>query len=86
MRVPVAQRDYAKEHRALVKKHGHQGLLAKRRKHRQARAKLGLKAGDKRQADHIRPLRHGGGNGRSNLRIVSAKANMSRPRNEKRSR
>ena len=79
---PTWQRDYKKERRALLKKQGVKGLAEKRKKHRHARAKLGLKAGDKRQADHIRPLRNGGGNTRSNLRAVSANTNFKRKRNE----
>ena len=41
----------------------------------QARRKLGLKKGDKREADHKKPLSKGGGNGRKNLRAVSRTAN-----------
>lgn len=40
-----------------------------------ARRKLGLKVGDKREVDHIKPISKGGTNCRSNLRIVSRSAN-----------
>lgn len=41
----------------------------------QARRKAGLKKGDPREVDHIRPLSKGGGNGRTNLKITSRTAN-----------
>jgi 5-methylcytosine-specific restriction endonuclease McrA len=41
-----------------------------------ARRKVGLKNGDPRQVDHKRPLSKGGGNGKANLRIVTAKTNL----------
>ena len=41
-----------------------------------ARKKLGLKVGDPRQADHKTPIINGGGNGKKNLRAVSAKTNL----------
>jgi len=47
----------------------------KRAKRKEARKKLGLKKGDPRQADHKKPLRSGGSNAKSNLRITSAKTN-----------
>lgn len=40
-----------------------------------ARRKLGLKRGDQREADHIKPMDKGGGNSRGNLRAVSRKIN-----------
>lgn len=43
-----------------------------------ARRESGLKVGDSRQADHIKPLSEGGGNGKGNVRIVSAKANANK--------
>ena len=35
---------------------------------------MGLKIGDPREVDHVRPLSKGGGNGMGNLRITSRKA------------
>ena len=40
-----------------------------------ARREAGLKVGDPREADHIKPLSEGGSNAKSNVRVVSAKAN-----------
>ena len=40
-----------------------------------ARRKLGLKRGDQREVDHIKPMDKGGGNSRGNLRAVSRKIN-----------
>lgn len=40
-----------------------------------ARRKMGLKIGDPREVDHVKPLSKGGGNGMGNLRITSRKAN-----------
>lgn len=40
-----------------------------------ARRRMGLKIGDPREVDHVRPLSKGGGNGMGNLRITSRKAN-----------
>lgn len=67
------KRDYAKEKRLYEDKH------PERKKHRAARNKArreaGLKVGDPRQADHIKPLTDGGKNNRANIRVVSAKTN-----------
>ena len=67
------KRDYKKE-RAEEKKDGD-----KRGKERamrnKARREAGLKVGDPREADHIKPLSEGGSNAKSNVRVVSAKAN-----------
>lgn len=41
-----------------------------------ARKEAGLKVGDSRQADHIRPLSEGGSNSKSNVRVVSEKTNL----------
>lgn len=53
--------------------------IAKRSKTNQARAKMekaGLvRKGDGKDVDHIKPLRSGGGNSRSNLRVVSKSRN-----------
>ncbi len=50
----------------------------------QARKESGLKVGDKRQADHIKPLSEGGSNKKSNIRIISAKANYAKETKRKR--
>mgnify|MGYP006370505805 FL=1 len=70
---PNGERDYKRE-RAQEKKNGD-----KRGKERamrnKARREAGLKVGDPREADHIKPLAEGGGNAKSNVRVVSRKVN-----------
>lgn len=41
-----------------------------------ARKEAGLKVGDSRQADHIKPLVEGGSKKKSNVRIVSKETNL----------
>lgn len=52
----------------------------KRNKERAARNKArreaGLKVGDPRQADHKKPLVEGGSKSKSNIQVISAKANL----------
>jgi hypothetical protein len=43
-----------------------------------ARSEAGLKVGDSRQADHIKPLTEGGAKKKSNVRVVSAKTNLNK--------
>ena len=66
------KRNYRKEYDSY---HGTAAQRRRRSLRNQARRKLGLKKGDKREADHKRPLSKGGGNGRKNLRAVSRTAN-----------
>ena len=47
----------------------------KRSNNNKARKKLGLKVGDPRDADHIKPQRSGGSNAKSNLRAVHQSKN-----------
>jgi len=49
-----------------------------------ARKKMGLKVGDPRQVDHVKTLKNGGSNSRSNLRVVSAKTNLTKEARRKR--
>ena len=44
-----------------------------------ARARAGLKVGDSREVDHVRPLARGGSNAKSNTRVVSRHFNRRRP-------
>lgn len=68
------KRDYQKE-KAFDHKNG--GKRIKERALRnKARKEAGLKVGDSRQADHIRPLSEGGSNSKSNVRVVSEKTNL----------
>lgn len=67
------KRDYKRE-RAWEKENGDK--RGKERSMRnKARREAGLKVGDPREADHIRPLSEGGSNNKSNVRVVSSKTN-----------
>ena len=70
-------RNYRKEYDSYHKKKKQRVNRSKRNK---ARRELGLSKGDGMHADHKRPLAKGGGNGRSNVRKLSAKKNLSRKR------
>lgn len=45
-----------------------------------ARRDMGLKKGDPREVDHVKPLSKGGSNRRSNLRVTSRTANRRKGR------
>lgn len=66
------KRNYKKEY-----KNYHSKPIQKKRRaaRNKARRIMGLKRGDKREVDHIKPLSKGGSNSKSNLRIVSRKTN-----------
>lgn len=64
------KRDFVKER--LAEKPARKKARAARNK---ARRKMGLKVGDPRVVDHKKELSKGGGNGKSNLRVVSKKTN-----------
>ncbi len=51
-----------------------------------ARKEAGLKVGDPRQADHKKPLDSGGSTKKSNVRVISAKANADKEVKRKRSK
>ncbi len=75
------KRDYKKE---LAWEHNHAKNRVKDRAARnKARKESGLKVGDPRQADHIKPLTEGGSNKKSNVRVVSAKTNLKKEANRK---
>lgn len=65
-------RDYKKEYRTY---HGTAKQRHNRSLRNQARRKAGLKRGDPREADHIKPLSKGGSNARSNIRAISQASN-----------
>lgn len=70
------RRDYKKE---LTWEHQEKPSRVKdRAKRNQARKTVGLKVGDSRQVDHKRPLNNGGSNKKSNLRVISAKTNLTK--------
>lgn len=66
------KRDYRKEYREYHSKLEQKRNRAKRNK---ARKEMGLKVGDPREVDHIKPLSKGGSNDISNLRAVSRTTN-----------
>lgn len=66
------KRNYKKEYRDY---HSKPEQRKNRSKRNQARRKMGLKVGDKREVDHKKPLSKGGSNRRSNLRVVSRTTN-----------
>ena len=65
-------RDYKKEY---TEYHSNPEQRKNRSNRNQARRKLGLKVGDPREADHIKPIDKGGSNSKGNLRAVSRKIN-----------
>ena len=76
------KRDYQKE-----KEWDHKnGRLKDRAKRNAARREAGLKVGDPRQADHKKPLSQGGSNKKSNIQVISAKANAAKEVKRKRSK
>lgn len=68
------KRDYQREKQW---DHTHKGgkRLKDRAARNKARREAGLKKGDPREADHIKPLSEGGSNSKKNVRVVSAKIN-----------
>ncbi len=68
------KRDYKKE--LSWEKTSKPGRVKDRAKRNSARKAVGLKVGDSRQVDHKRPLKSGGSNKKTNLRVVSAKTNL----------
>ena len=70
-------RNYKKEYSTY---HSKKKQRVNRSKRNKARRTLGLKKGDGMHADHKKPLSKGGGNGKSNIRKVKSKTNLSRKR------
>ena len=68
----MPERNYKKEYREF---HGKPKQIKLRGKRNQARAVLGLLAGDPREVDHKNPFSKGGSNKRNNLRAVSRSTN-----------
>lgn len=70
------ERDYRKEYDEYHAKPEQKKNRAKRNKARNDMKKSGkVKKGDGKEVDHIKPLSKGGGNGSSNLRVVTQKTN-----------
>lgn len=76
------KRDYKKE-RAWEKANG-DSRGKDRAARNKARREAGLKVGDPRVADHIKELDRGGSTSKSNVRIISAKANAQKEIRRKR--
>lgn len=70
------KRDYKKE--LNWEKSSKPSRVKDRAKRNAARREMGLKVGDSRQVDHKRPLGKGGSNSKKNLRVVSAKTNLTK--------
>ncbi len=70
------RRDYKKE--LSWEKTEKPSRVKDRAKRNAARKAVGLKVGDSRQVDHKRPLKSGGSNKKTNLRVVSAKTNLTK--------
>ena len=68
----MKKRDYKKEYKDF---HGTKEQKTNRALRNSARKTAGLKVGDKREADHKKPLSKGGTNSKKNIRIVSRKTN-----------
>lgn len=66
------KRDYKKEYREYGGKPEH---IKERSERNKARRMMGLKVGDPREVDHIKPLSKGGSNSKRNLRVVSRTTN-----------
>lgn len=69
---PAKPRNYGKEYRQF---HGKPKQIKARAARNQARRKMGLKPGDKREVDHKNPLSKGGTNNKRNLRVVTRATN-----------
>ena len=75
------KRDYKKE--LQWEKKNKPNRVKDRAARNSARSKMGLKVGDPRHVDHVKPLDSGGSTGKSNLRVVSAKTNLQKEANIK---
>ena len=77
--IMATKRDYKKEYANYHGKPEQKKARAARNKARAARNKarkeMGLKQGDPREVDHIKPLSKGGSSAKSNLRVVSRTTN-----------
>ena len=70
--MPEKKRNYKKEYRDY---HGKSRQKKARAIRNKARKQAGLRRGDSREVDHIKPLSKGGSNSKKNTRIVSRKTN-----------
>lgn len=75
------QRDYQKENEYKSRPDQIKKRVARNKARRMLEREGLVKKGDKKHVDHKKPLSKGGSNSRSNLRVRSASANSSYPRN-----
>jgi hypothetical protein len=68
----MKKRDYRKEY---LRDHASREAKKNRAARNKARRESGLRKGDPREVDHIRPLSKGGSNGKGNRRVVSRGVN-----------
>ena len=68
------KRDYKKE--LAWEKKNKPNRVKERAARNKARKEAGLEVGDSRQADHKKPLVEGGSNSKSNIQVISEKANL----------
>lgn len=78
------KRDYKKE-KSWEERNGNK-RVKERAARNKARKEAGLKVGDSRQADHKKPLSEGGSTNKSNIQILSRKANANKEVARKRKR
>lgn len=76
------KRDYTAE-RKWEKENGDKRGKARAARNK-ARREAGLKVGDPREADHKKPLSEGGSTKKSNVRVISRKANADKEVKRKR--
>lgn len=77
----MTKRNYRKEYDNYHGKPEQKKNRAKRNAARAEMTKEGkVRKGDGKEVDHKTPMAKGGGNGKSNLRVTSAKKNRSFPR------
>lgn len=66
------KRDYKKEYKEY---HAKPEQVKNRAARNKARVTMGLKPGDKREVDHVKPLSKGGSNTKKNLKVTTRTAN-----------
>jgi len=81
--MPRAKRDYKKERKYDSKPKVKAARAARGRARYKLEKEGKVKKGDGKHVDHKKPLSKGGSNKRSNLRVISAKKNVSYKRNKK---
>jgi hypothetical protein len=78
---PCKRRDSSGDLRNYCKETAYESRPEQRKnrsERNQARREMGLKVGDPREVDHIKPMAAGGGNGKDNLRVTSRSFNRKR--------